>query len=443
MIRLAVCVQVPNDMDAESQGKSSETVLEQRKEQWFVSAVGERKAHAYGAALEYFSCTAVGSSDPSRPEKACHELRTASLADMFWRPLELHTLHILKQPAKPQKLPFVELKNDQMQDKIGRYVVLRRLGFWCDGHEPPAEDHEKQETCTAGSQLHKPSVERLSGSALAAAREATLRELLTPAELAEVQALAAGVGGAVDDSETSPGGDPNTVLLDPEVRPGGKSLAKKDRTRLYDSINSLDQSLRCTLIDEDGQARVIKVWRDNQAAEVASGPHLCAAADNDKKQQASSAACAVLDAVEFGMMQLVQLEDDTDCTGCADFTAPGGQAEQDAKLLDSVVAIQASGTAKRLNTLLRLFEGKGGHSFHNFSASLTASQRKCHRQVSRAMCSGSFLIGQPEVEGTRSDPIANCWAILTVCSPGFLYRQIQHMIGCSKFLSLSSTPSAT
>ena len=49
MIRLAVCIQVPGrDGDADhGQG------------QWFVSAVGDRKCHAYGAALEYFALMTV------------------------------------------------------------------------------------------------------------------------------------------------------------------------------------------------------------------------------------------------------------------------------------------------------------------------------------------------------------------------------------------------
>lgn len=421
MIRLAICVLVPANVVAESQGKDRVRQVEQDEEQWFVSAVGDRKCHAYGAALEYFSCTAVNSPDPTRPNEGCVELHTTGLDDMLWRPLELHTLHVLKQPAKPQKLPFVLEKNGATKSSI----ELRRVGFWCDASEPPSEDTDKQEVCSTGSQLHKPSAARLSGSALAAARTATLQELLTPTELFEVKALigppALGDCSSASTEESSTATD-GAVVLDPESRPGGLKLTKKDRTRLYDAINGLDPALRCTLIDEVGQTRVIKVWRDAQMKEPVS--------ESRSPADDGAAPCRVLDAVDFGLLQLVQLADgesrlSTTLRKDEDGKNPGG-------LLDDVAMIQASATTSCLNGLLGLFEGKAGHSFHNFSASLTASQRKCRRQVARATCSGSFLLLRKDDDGgcTSQYPVEQCWAVLTVCSSGFLYRQIQHMIGC-------------
>jgi hypothetical protein len=409
MIRLAVCVE---------QG---------RKEQWFVSAVGDTKCHAYGAALEYFSCTAAAASEEEQgsEQQVCgsHELRTAALAEMLWRPLELHTLHILKQPAKPVRLPLVEEEGDG----AGSCVVVRRLGFWCDASDLPSEDTEKLETCTIGSQLYKPSVRQLSGDALAAARIATLEELLTPTELREVQALAAETAAAA-----AARGAGRVLLLDPQARPGGASLTKKDRTRLYDAIGSLESTLRCTLLDEVGQPRMIKVWRDEtQASTVPSaGADDTAGRGADAKQAAvGGAECKgpALDAVEFGMLQLVELTDDAGSYFCPHLPkdTSNGTKQNDDKLVGTVVATEASATAARLNALLKVFEGKAGHSFHNFSTSLTASQRKCKRQVTRAMCSGSFLLRREEGSGCS-------WAVLTLCSAGFLYRQIQHMVGCGE-----------
>lgn len=423
MIRLAVCVQLSGNAETDLQGENSKPGAERRREQWFVSAVGDRKCHAYGAALEYFSCTAASSSDASQLQGCSRELRTASLADMLWRPLELHTLHVLKQPAKPQKLPCVELEGGgDTPGKNGSCIVLR-VGFWCDAHEPPDEETETHERCRSGSQLHKPSAVRLSGNALVAARAATLQQLLTPAELSEVQALAD--AAAVDDA--------GAVLLDLDARPGETRLTKKDRTRLYDAICGLHETLHCSLIDQDGQARVIKISRDDRVTEAVPGSDQPFAVAGDVgSAHAPAKACQVLDAVEFGVLQLVQL---TECSnghfGCPN-VAQGGHEKKRRNLLDSVTEIQASATAVRLNALLELFEGKAGHSFHNFSTSLTASQRKCQRQVSRAMCSGSFLVrcNDDEAEGTAYDPIESCWVVLTICSPGFLYRQIQHMIGC-------------
>lgn len=287
-----------------------------------------------------------------------------------------------------------------------------------DGNEVPSEDAASAEACTVGSTLHKPSKQQLlTGAELAATRTATLESLLTPAEVASVQALTA----RTEEAEGA------CVTLDLE---GGRgNLTKQQRTALYDAIGGLDPGLRCTLLDppEGGVSmRMIKIWMDT-------------AVEPEPELEEGSGGCgsSVLNWVEFGVMRLVELLVDGETPQGSPQLVVGGAASDDEA--GAVATAAASDTAAALELLLQVFEGKQGHSFHNFSgASLTASQRKCKRQLSCAACS-SFLLQQ---EGPNGNEKWGVWAVLTFTSPGFLFQQIQHMAGCVLAVACGAVPLA-
>ena len=224
------------------------------------------------------------------------------------------------------------------------------------------------------------------------------------------------------------------VMLD--LQGGRGNLTKKERTALYDSIGGLDPVLRCTLLDPpDGgvATRVIKVYVDT-ATVPEPEPELVEGCEDGSN-------LSVLDRVEFGVLQLVRqvLADGDTLAGCLSgspqLTAGAVASDEPG----AVASAAASETAAALVALLQVFEGKQGHSFHNFSgASLTASQRKCKRQLSRAACS-SFLLQEA---GSGSEKGWSVWAVLTFTSPGFLFQQIQHMAGCVLAVACGAVPLA-
>lgn len=258
--------------------------------------------------------------------------------------------------------------HDDAPAPLSDEAKILRLGIWCDSTPFASAADER---ATHGST-----------SLLQATQQATALAVLSPLQRERLETLGAG-----------------QVFVSPVQHTDGRILSRSERGALCAAINALNPDVCCSIVKQGNQHCLNLVHREDRPVTVEN-------------------CLDPFEVLEVGLLQLVEysLQDKLP----ADAGGESGAVVNSAASATAICA--ASSTGLQLCRLLERLEGD--RSFHNFSTSLLPTQRKCQRQLARAGCSGFVLQRGAHGEGAWS-----AYAVLSFTAKGFLFHQIQHMVG--------------